>query len=101
MILEPCKLTCRDCGKDFEFDQGQADYFNDKHLEHYPSRCKDCSQVDRANQKLFRQNRTMFPATCAQCGAVCSVPFEPKPDRAVYCSECYAKVKASRLPNTV
>ena len=27
--------------------------------------------------------------TCAQCGAQTTVPFEPAPDRPVYCRDCY------------
>ncbi|MBI4896122.1 MAG: hypothetical protein HY832_01080 [Candidatus Aenigmarchaeota archaeon] len=37
--------------------------------------------------------RTMYPATCASCGAACEVPFKPDSDRPVYCKECYAKKK--------
>ncbi|MBO4954293.1 MAG: zinc-binding protein, partial [Clostridia bacterium] len=29
--------------------------------------------------------------TCAACGGVARVPFQPKDDRPVYCSECFAK----------
>jgi CxxC-x17-CxxC domain-containing protein len=35
----------------------------------------------------------MFTATCAACGAEAKVPFRPREDRPVYCSECYAKMK--------
>ncbi len=42
------------------------------------------------------QDRPMFDATCAQCGAQTKVPFEPKEDRPVYCLECFKKMRASR-----
>ncbi|MFC2068710.1 CxxC-x17-CxxC domain-containing protein [Chloroflexota bacterium] len=35
----------------------------------------------------------MFPATCADCGADTEVPFEPRGDKPVYCSDCYRKVR--------
>ena len=35
----------------------------------------------------------MYEATCAGCGGVAKVPFQPKDGRPVYCSECYAKMK--------
>mgnify|MGYP000238140453 len=35
----------------------------------------------------------MFEATCANCGGVAKVPFRPREDRPVYCSECFAKMK--------
>jgi CxxC-x17-CxxC domain-containing protein len=35
----------------------------------------------------------MFPAVCAECGVNTQVPFQPRQDRPVYCSECYSKVR--------
>ena len=32
-------------------------------------------------------------ALCAACGGEARVPFEPKSDRPVYCSECFAKMR--------
>jgi len=32
----------------------------------------------------------MHTAICADCGKEAKVPFEPKEDRPVYCSECFA-----------
>ncbi len=34
---------------------------------------------------------TMFQATCASCGNACEVPFKPRGDRPVYCSNCFDK----------
>lgn len=34
---------------------------------------------------------TLFAPTA---GAACKVPFEPREDRPVYCSECFANMKA-------
>lgn len=33
--------------------------------------------------------RQMFDATCSQCQKPCKVPFKPKADRPVFCSECF------------
>lgn len=33
----------------------------------------------------------MHSATCAECGKDCEVPFLPKSDRPVYCSNCFEK----------
>ena len=30
---------------------------------------------------------------CKDCGKACKVPFQPREDRPVYCSECFAKMK--------
>ncbi|MEG2596357.1 MAG: CxxC-x17-CxxC domain-containing protein, partial [Ruthenibacterium sp.] len=35
--------------------------------------------------------RQMFDAVCASCGKNCKVPFEPRNDRPVYCSDCFSK----------
>lgn len=35
--------------------------------------------------------RTMYQATCAECGNKCEIPFEPKDGRSVYCSNCFEK----------
>ena len=32
-------------------------------------------------------------AICANCGKPTQVPFEPKGDRPVYCSECFAAMR--------
>jgi CxxC-x17-CxxC domain-containing protein len=32
----------------------------------------------------------MFPATCSDCGKETQVPFQPRGDRPVYCSDCFA-----------
>lgn len=36
--------------------------------------------------------RTMFKATCANCGNPCEVPFRPSGDRPIYCSDCFEKM---------
>ena len=33
---------------------------------------------------------------CAECGKDTEVPFEPRGDKPVYCSDCYRKVVVSR-----
>ena len=37
--------------------------------------------------------REMHDAICANCGKPCKVPFRPREDRPVYCSECFAEMK--------
>ena len=40
-----------------------------------------------------RGTREMFTAVCASCGKEARVPFKPREDRPVYCSDCFAKMK--------
>ena len=37
------------------------------------------------------QDREMFSAVCSDCGNECKLPFEPKFNKPVYCSECFEK----------
>jgi len=50
----------------------------------------------RGHRKFPRQ---MFHGhwVCADCGKeITELPFEPSPDRPVYCQECWAKRRAER-----
>ena len=38
----------------------------------------------------------MYDAVCGNCGAATQVPFLPRQDRPVYCSDCFSKMKPSR-----
>lgn len=38
-----------------------------------------------------RAPREMFDAKCANCGKDCKIPFQPRNDKPVYCSDCYEK----------
>ncbi|MGB9662018.1 MAG: zinc-ribbon domain containing protein [Moorellaceae bacterium] len=85
-------LTCKECGAEFVFTAGQQEFFQEKGFTNEPSRCPDC-RAARKQRNSGRNNysgrRTMYRATCSRCGAVTEVPFEPRPDRPVYCRDCY------------
>ncbi|UCG83743.1 MAG: zinc-ribbon domain containing protein [Dehalococcoidia bacterium] len=86
-------LTCSDCGVAFTFGAGEQEFFASKGFTNEPRRCPDC-RAARKQQRSggygggYRQ-RQMYPATCASCGKDCQVPFEPRDERPVYCSDCY------------
>lgn len=42
------------------------------------------------------EDRPLFEATCADCGNVAKVPFEPSGNRPVYCQDCFPKHRAQR-----
>ena len=42
-----------------------------------------------------RGERQMFTVTCASCGGEARVPFQPRGDKPVYCSDCFSKQKGS------
>lgn len=83
------QLQCRDCGQSFTFTDGEQEFYASKQLS-APQRCKDCRNK-RKNERM--QDRQMFDATCAKCGASCQVPFKPRPveegGRPVLCKACF------------
>jgi CxxC-x17-CxxC domain-containing protein len=51
------------------------------------------------NYQLFKKFHAatepvqVFKAVCADCGVECEVPFQPKPDKPVYCKKCWSNHK--------
>ncbi|MBQ3132755.1 MAG: zinc-ribbon domain containing protein [Clostridia bacterium] len=90
-MYEDKTLTCKECGQPFVFTAGEQEFYAEKGFENEPQRCKACRD---ARKNATRANREMFDAVCANCGAACKVPFKPREDRPVYCSECFASMKA-------
>ena len=103
-------LVCRDCKANFTFTAGEQEFYANKGLQNEPVRCSSC----RLNRKTTttrnepeegyvrygvfasfggRTPRQMHPATCAECGMMTEVPFQPRGDRPVYCSACYSKMR--------
>lgn len=81
-------LVCKDCGQEFVFTAGEQDFYEEKGFTNEPQRCKSCRDA-RKNSKGTAK-REMFDAVCASCGKPCKVPFQPRDDRPVYCSDCFA-----------
>ncbi|MBM4421234.1 MAG: hypothetical protein FJ034_06565, partial [Chloroflexi bacterium] len=40
-------------------------------------------------------SREFFTATCSNCGGEARVPFQPRGDKPVYCSNCFEQVRPS------
>ena len=83
-------LKCKECGADFVFTAGEQEFYAERGFQNEPQRCKACRD---ARKNATRAPREYFVATCAMCGGEARVPFEPKTDRPVYCSECFAKLR--------
>ncbi|MFC1910216.1 zinc-ribbon domain containing protein [Chloroflexota bacterium] len=97
MGLQDRTLTCAACGQTFIFTAGEQEFYESKGYTNEPKRCPSCRQVRRSDRQEggFRSPRQMYPATCAQCGVETEVPFQPRGDRPVYCSDCYNKSKTN------
>lgn len=88
-MYEDKVLVCKECNNEFVFTAGEQEFYAEKGFVNEPQRCKACRDKRKAAAKAPRE---MHDAVCAQCGKACQVPFEPKEDRPVYCSECFAKL---------
>ncbi len=94
-------LQCSDCGATFTFSVEEQEFFASKGYTNEPKRCPSCRQARKTERYGdggygYRSRRQMFPATCAECGTDTEVPFQPREDRPVYCSECYSSVRQNR-----
>jgi CxxC-x17-CxxC domain-containing protein len=109
-------MVCRDCGQSFSFTAGEQEFFASRGFTNEPSRCPEC----RADRKASRgggggyssggggsyssgggggyssggggygREREMFSTTCSNCGNEARVPFQPRGDKPVYCSDCFS-----------
>ena len=104
------ELACRECGREFTFTAGEQEFFTQKGFTNEPGRCTECRAV-RKNQRgggsydsdrgynggggsyagsgYPRAPREMFSAICSDCGQTAQVPFQPRTDKPVYCSNCF------------
>jgi len=98
--FEDKSLQCVDCGATFTFSAEEQEAFHSRGYTNEPKRCPDCRQARKSerygNSSYRAAPRQMFPATCAQCGKATEVPFQPRGDKPVYCSDCYRKVRPAR-----
>ena len=82
-------LVCRDCGAEFVFTAGEQQFYAEKGFQNEPVRCKACRDAKKASRGDRNGERVMYDAVCAECGCETKIPFEPKLDRPVYCSDCF------------
>jgi CxxC-x17-CxxC domain-containing protein len=108
--FEDNNLTCRDCGKSFAFTAGEQSFYAEKGLMNNPSRCPECRQLRKQQQAggnfsgagnnrergpRTSENRIQHPVQCVNCGKETTVPFVPKYDRPVYCSDCFEQQRVT------
>ena len=87
-------LTCADCGSPFTFTAGEQEFHQSKGFTNEPRRCPTCRAARRTDGGgggggFSRGDREMFSATCGSCGKEAKVPFQPRGDKPVYCSDCF------------
>jgi CxxC-x17-CxxC domain-containing protein len=100
-------LRCRDCGVDFIWTEGEQEFYASRGLTNAPSRCPSCRAARRAANgggggggyggggggggygRASSGPRQMYEVACAGCGGIARVPFQPRGDKPVYCSDCF------------
>ena len=94
MAYENITLTCKDCGKPFDFTPEEQEFYASKGFTNQPVRCADCRRAKKARMEGRGFNggdRQMFDIVCSNCGKNDKVPFQPRGDRPVLCSDCFRK----------
>ena len=93
MDYEDKTLTCQDCGQPFIFSADDQAYHAQKGFTNEPKRCASCRQMRRGerNGGYSQSLREIHDVVCAECGKDATVPFLPRGDRPVYCSDCFNK----------
>ena len=105
MSFQDKSIQCSDCGTTFTFSADEQELFASRGYTNDPKRCPSCRQARKSerggggsygsggsgNRSYGAAPRQMFPVKCATCGKDTEVPFEPRGDRPVYCSDCYRK----------
>ena len=95
IMFEDKVLVCKDCGREFTFTAGEQEFYAEKGFQNEPTRCRECRRGHR-NGGERRAPREMFDAVCAECGKPTQVPFVPRTDKPVYCSECFSAHRGQR-----
>ncbi len=98
-------LQCRECSAAFVWTAGEQAFYSEKGLTNQPTRCPEC----RANKRRLRNEvvtasgsiRIQYPVVCAGCGKEATVPFVPRNERPVYCSNCFDKVRVAETQAVV
>jgi CxxC-x17-CxxC domain-containing protein len=118
MSYQDRTLTCVDCSQDFTWTAGEQEFYAQRGLTNEPRRCPDCRRARKSQQGggggggyasgggysggsyssgggYDRPQRQMFATVCSQCGKETQVPFQPRGDKPVYCSDCFAERRQS------
>ena len=105
------EINCKDCGGPFIFTAGEQEFYAQKGFAAEPKRCTSCRASRRAardggydmreiggprgyERSEERPAREYFAVICSRCGNQAQVPFRPRMDRPVYCSDCFRSVSA-------
>lgn len=101
MVFQERTLACAECGSSFAFTVEEQQFHSERGYTNEPKRCPACRESRRSERRtgggggFGSEGRQMHPVVCAQCGKDTEVPFRPRGDRPVYCSDCYSQQRRS------
>ena len=101
-------LKCIECGSDFTYAASEQELHQSLGYQNEPKRCNPCRDAKRQRRGEGRGRgprggggdggggapREYFTAVCAECGQEAQLPFKPRGDRPVYCSDCFSKKRS-------
>jgi len=99
-------IPCVDCGVEFIHSAADQEFYAQKGFAADPKRCQSCRASRRSSREAGfdvreiggprgyergddRPAREYFAVVCSKCGNQAQVPFKPRMDRPVYCSDCF------------
>ena len=111
-------ITCADCGTPFVFSANDQAFYAERGFAHEPKRCFNCRQSRKATRGSGGYSgeerasggdsgsysggssygggpRELHTVVCSNCGGEARVPFVPRGDRPVLCSDCFSQQRAS------
>jgi len=107
-------LTCADCGVEFIHSAADQEFYAQKGFASDPKRCPSCRASRRQMRESssgfdvreiggprgyergdYRPQREYFAVICSKCGNAAQVPFKPRQDKPVYCSDCFRDVQGA------
>jgi len=103
-------LKCIECGQDFTYTVAEQELHQSLGYQNEPKRCTPCREAKRQRKgggsgggggprggggnggpRGGGAPREFFAAICGECGKEAQLPFKPRGDRPVYCSDCFSK----------
>jgi CxxC-x17-CxxC domain-containing protein len=117
MSYQDRTLTCVECGNEFVFTANEQAFYADRGFTNEPKRCSSCRQNRKAGRGSggyssgyeggssyssgggyqrgggggYGGQREMHVTTCSNCGGEARVPFVPRGDKPVLCSDCFSQ----------
>ncbi|HYO44560.1 MAG TPA: zinc-ribbon domain containing protein [Candidatus Limnocylindrales bacterium] len=104
-------MICVDCGVEFIHSAADQEFYAQKGFTSDPKRCASCRAYRRTSRDGGgpeapspggprgyertddRTPKEYFVAICSSCGNQAQVPFKPRMDKPVYCSDCFRSIK--------